>query len=309
MSRYLRSAGGLSNGRSEKVPLTERLYNLFFSVTRWASSGLPTASPGAEPKSRRGCFHPLSLLKVIVVLLAVVFCPLFLLPIMLVRFAQTGRQTIKFSSSLDVASGEQARWGFGVLEPVPGAAAVQAGTEAIATRDPGFNAGALTSWAEAAAGLICESLTSGESTPARTFMANGLFRTHQALLELRTRAEVLFDGSWRAVDATAVQVVSTPWVDEVRVRVRCQGWRWERHVPSGLTLRGGPEPATWSEDLTFGRSAGTVTPSTGGLPARHCPSCGAQLELDANGVCQYCRGIVTAGRHDWVLVGWRSEPW
>ena len=303
---------------SEKATLTERLADSLYPVLRWVRTGLPTASrdgspgrdrPGGDgPGTRRGSFHPLSLLKILVGLATVVLFPLFLLPLVLVRLAATGRFTVKYTSALDGDSGEPARWGYATLQPIPDAAA-SSGVAAIAARDPGFNPGALTGWATAATGLIRESLTSGDAAPARTFMSNGLFRAHQALLELRARAGVSFEGSWQPVGATLVQAVSTPLVEEVRVRVSCQGWRWERHLPSGLTLRGGPEPATWSEDLTFGRSAGTVTPSTGGLPARHCPSCGAQLELDANGVCQYCRGIVTAGRHDWVLVGWRSEPW
>ena len=59
-------------------------------------------------------------------------------------------------------------------------------------------------------------------------------------------------------------------------------------------------------DLTFGRSASAVSPAAGGLPANHCPSRGAPLDLDENGACRYWNGIVTAGRHDWVLIGWRQ---
>ena len=161
----------------------------------------------------------------------------------------------------------------------------------------------------AAAQLICQSLTSGDATPARTFMANGLFRAYQALLELRAQAEVDCEGSWQGTGAVLVDAVSTPLVDEVRVRLTCAGWCWERHGPSGLTLRGGPDMRNWSEDLTFGRSASAISPAAGGLPAKHCPSCGAPLDLDDQGACRYCQSIVTAGRHDWVLVSWRREAW
>ena len=294
---------------TERGPLTERLGYSFPAVMRWVSAGLPTAPPGDKPGTRRGWFHPLTLLKVAVLLIAVVLLPLFVLPFMLVRLVTSGRSMVKYGSAFDAASGEHARWGYGTLEPVPAAAVARSGATAIAVRDPGFDPGALTGWAAAATGLICESLTSGDAAPVRTFMSNGLFRAHQALLELRARGGVSFEGSWQPAGATLVQAVSTPLVDEVRVRVSCQGWRWERHLPSGLTLRGGPDSGTWSEDLTFSRSAGTVTPSGGGLPAKRCPSCGAQLALDADGACQYCRGVVTAGRHDWVLVSWRSDPW
>jgi NAD(P)H-dependent FMN reductase len=36
---------------------------------------------------------------------------------------------------------------------------------------------------------------------------------------------------------------------------------------------------------------------------------GAAIELDPGGACRYCQGIVTAGRHGWVLVSWQREPW
>ncbi len=111
------------------------------------------------------------------------------------------------------------------------------------------------------------------------------------------------------MSATLVGAVATPLFDEVRVRVMCEGSCWERHGPTGLTTRGSAEAATWSEDLTFGRSAGAVSPVAGGLPAKHCPSCGAPLDLDRDGACRYCQGIVTAGKHDWVLLSWRREPW
>lgn len=232
-----------------------------------------------------------------------------MLPLLLVRMATLGRSSVSYSSVIDMTSGEQARWAYGALGPVPDLLSVQAGVAAIAAHDPEFEPGKLMTWAIAATDLIRLSLTSGDATPARTFMANGLFRTYLALLELRAQAQVDCEGSWQCSRATLVDAVSTPLVDEVRVRLTCTGWCWDRHAPTGLTLRGSPDMRTWSEDLTFGRSASAISPAAGGLPAKHCPSCGAPLDLDDNGICQYCSGIVTAGRHDWVLIGWRREAW
>jgi hypothetical protein len=293
----------------DKDPLTMRLFGVLPAVTRWA-----TTSPAFQPsrpgeRAARGCLHPVSLLKIIAFLLIIVLFPLFALPMMLARLAQLGRTSFRYSGAIDMAAGEPARWGHGMLELPAGPEAIAAGVAAITACDPGFNAAALTRWSSAATSLLCQSVTSGDATPARTFMSNGLFRTHQALLELRARSDVLSEGTWQAVEAVLVQAVCTPLVHQVRVRVSCRGWRWERHQPSGVTLRGGPEAAAWSEDLTFGRSARATTPAAGGLPARRCPSCGAPLELDADGSCGYCGGVVTAGRYDWVLVGWQREPW
>ena len=291
----------------EKFPLPERMFLAFTAVSRWAARGSIT-SP-ASPGSRRGCANPLALLKVLLLLLMIVLLPVFILPMMLARLLQSGRQSFRYGSSIDLTVGDDARWQHGVLAPVAGDAVVRSGAAAIASRDLGFRVASLTNWAVAATALNCQSLVSGDATCTRTFMANGLYRAHQALLEERARSEVSCAGIWRAVGVAVAGATTSRLVEEVRVRVRCQGWRIERHEPTGLTLRGGPDPATWAEDLTFARAAGAVTPPAGGLPANRCPSCGAHLDLDAGGACRYCRGVVTAGIHDWVLVSWQREPW
>jgi hypothetical protein len=291
----------------EKFPLPERLFLAFNAVSRWATSG-PVTSPDS-PGSRRGCANPLALFKVLLFLLVILLFPLFVLPMMLVRLVESGRQSFRYGSSVDITAGDAARWGHGSLPPAPADAAIRSGTAAIANGDPGFRVAALTDWAVAATALNCQSLVTGDATCTRTFMANGLYRAHRALLELRARSEVSCAGAWQAVGAAVVGATRSLLVEEVRVRVHCQGWRMERHHPTGLTLRGGREVATWSEDLTFARSAGAVTPAAGGLPASRCPSCGAHLDLDPGGACRYCKGVVTAGNYDWVLVSWQREPW
>ena len=289
----------------EKFPLPERIWLVFIAVSRWAMSGSLTRS-GTGTK---GCANPWALFKVLVFLLAVIMMPVFIMPMMVVRLLESGTGAVKYGASVDIADGDAARWGHGVLQPVAGEAAVRSGVAAIARRDPGFRATALTEWAVAATALLCQSLVTGDPIYARTFMANGLFRTYQALLELRARADVSCAGAWRAIGAIVVGATGSQLVEEVRVRVHCHGWRMEQHEPTSIVLRGSPEAATWSEDLTFARSAGAVTPPSGGLPASRCPSCGAPLDIDPDGACRYCKGVVTAGNYDWVLVSWQRAPW
>jgi len=292
---------------SDKDSLSEWFVSASRSVMRWGS--VSRSKHPVNKTSALGCLNPFLIIRIVVVLLVIILMPLYLLPVLFVRMATMGRTSIRYSSMLDVSSGETARWSYGALEPVADAASVQAGTAAIAAHDPQFDPGRIMNWAASATGLICESLRTGDATPARTFMANGLFRSYQALLELRSKVGVACPASWRATSAALVDAVSTPLFDEVRVRLHCEGSCYELHEPSGSVLRGSKEPGTWMEDLTFGRSADAVTPVAGGLPAQRCPSCGAPLALDRDGACTYCHGIVTAGRHDWVLVGWRREPW
>jgi hypothetical protein len=290
---------------SDDDTAAERLVSCVRAAARWANPGRPSGADGKP----RGCLHPLGLFRAVIFLPMLLLLPVLMLPLLITRITTVGRTVVQQATTMQVISGERARTAYGTLAPRSDPNSLNGGLVAIARDDPGFKPTSLTGWAAAATALLCQSLTSGDATPARTFMANGLFRCYQALLELRAQAGVACAGSWRAVDAVVVQAVRTPLFDEVRVRVRCHGWCAERHVGTGLTLRGRPDGSIWTEDLTFGRSARAITPASGGLPAKRCPSCGAPLALDADGACQYCRGIVTAGRHDWVLTEWRREPW
>jgi hypothetical protein len=285
-----------------KSPIYERALSFFGKALRWAA-------PPKELERRRGCFHPLSLIRLVVFFVLLAYMPLFLLPTFLGRLMSFGLQTLRQASAMGVTSGEEARWEQALPAPTADLTTVTVGVRAIAAHDPRFDPDALVVWAKAASELICQSLTTGDPDPVRTFMVNGLFRAHRALLELRAGAHISCEGSWRASEARVVQANSTPLVDLVLVRLSCEGWCWERHEPSGLSLRGGPELNGWAEELTFGRSARAHTPPGGGLPARRCPSCGAGLELGPDGTCKFCKSVVTAGSDDWALVEWRRDPW
>jgi hypothetical protein len=303
MAQGQRASHG-STVAGDEDTFSERFITVFRKTLNWASPATNKID-GGKPAGCSGCLNPVTLFKLILVLLLVVFMPLFMLPMMIVWAVKSGRKAVKYASAFDITSGQEARFGQGALGPPADPDSVRAGLAAIAAHDAEFDPAKLMNWATAATDLIRTSLTSGDATPARTFMANGLFRSYNALIELRGQAEVACEGSWRATRSTVIDAFSTPLVDEVRVRLECTGWCWDQHQPTGLTLRGSPDTRTWSEDLTFGRSATATSPAAGGLPAKRCPSCGADLDLDENGVCRYCNSVVTAGRQDWVLLSAR----
>jgi hypothetical protein len=290
----------------EKIPPAERLFYTFRKLTDWAGSTWRTPPGGGKP---RGCSSPLGVLKTVVFLACLICLPVFLLPWILAWVVKAGGGTVRYGASVDVLSGEQARWNKGVIAAPMADSTAGSATEEIQLRDPGFQVSVLTGWAVRATTLLRDSLLSGDATVTRTFMSNGLYRVHEALLDLLSQAAVSCTGSWQVTEAAVTGVFRSPLTEQVRVRVRCAGWRQERHEPSRTTLRGGPDTGSWREDLIFARSSDAVTPPGGGLPAGHCPSCGAGLDLDTNGACRYCRGVVTAGRQDWVLVSWQREPW
>jgi hypothetical protein len=264
-----------------------RLIELFHTWLNWSSRSSSTL---------------VTFVKLPVLLALIAFMPVFLLPRLLTVIFIMGRTLTEYTSVVAMTTGEPARRRHGTLAPMQDPAVIRAGLAAIAAHDPGFTVSTLTGWTTTVTEVIGQSLVTLDATPARPVMANGLFHAHQAVLELRARAEVSCSGSWRATEPTVVAAARTPLLDEVRIRVHCTGTYTERHTPTGLLLR---EATTWSQDLTFGRSASAVSPPGGGLPAGHCPRCGAPLDIDQDGVCGYCRGIVTAGHDDWVLVAWQ----
>ena len=101
----------------EKFPLPERIFLVFTAVSRWATRG-PITSPDS-PGSRRGCANPLALFKVLFFLVMILLLPIFILPMMVVRLLESGRQSFRYGSAVDITAGDEARWGHGVLPPVP----------------------------------------------------------------------------------------------------------------------------------------------------------------------------------------------
>lgn len=52
---------------------------------------------------------------------------------------------------------------------------------------------------------------------------------------------------------------------------------------------------------TFLRSLGKKTETEAGVDSKHCPNCGAPIDLNRSAVCQYCGATITSGDYDWVL--------
>jgi predicted lipid-binding transport protein (Tim44 family) len=56
-----------------------------------------------------------------------------------------------------------------------------------------------------------------------------------------------------------------------------------------------------AERWTFSRAAAARTPANGGVTASQCPACGAELRLNLDGCCAYCKASATNGSVDWVV--------
>lgn len=59
---------------------------------------------------------------------------------------------------------------------------------------------------------------------------------------------------------------------------------------------------TMRYDMTFMRSIGTKTPSSGKVEGGiMCPNCGAPINGSSFGICEYCGSTVTSGKYNWVV--------
>lgn len=71
---------------------------------------------------------------------------------------------------------------------------------------------------------------------------------------------------------------------------------------SGRLLRGDPNRELFmTYRWTFIRTLGKTTAGAEDESDRHCPNCGAPLNLNQSAVCEYCGSVIESGNYDWVL--------
>ena len=90
----------------DKLPPAEWIFTRFTALTQWAAGDLRTRPDGGKP---RGCSSPVGVLKVLLFLLMIVCLPVFILPMMLSRFAQVGWRGLRYGTTVGVKSGDEAR--------------------------------------------------------------------------------------------------------------------------------------------------------------------------------------------------------
>ena len=199
--------------------------------------------------------------------------------------------------------------GVGRLEPAGPVNERKAAIAAICAHDPEFVADDLAQRAVLVHDVVSQSVTSGDAGVARLVMADSLWGAHRMIVSVRVDNGVQREEDVTVVGADVVEAFHSTLVDEVRVRLSCQGVCCDAHTETGLVLRGSRNRSSWQEDLTFTRSARAQTPAGGGVLARSCPNCGAPLNVSDEGACTTCQALVMSGRHDWVLTGMSRDPW
>lgn len=184
----------------------------------------------------------------------------------------------------------------------------EAGLAAIKARDPRFERDAFLGQVQRAFFLVEEAWTERKPEMSRQVMADGLWQQHRFQIESYRSAGKRNVLEGLAVDSLTIIVVHLDdQYDTITVRILARSADYDV-TEAGKMVRGSRDQSQWAEDWTFQRSAGVVTPEAGGTLTDKCPNCGAPLQLDFNGVCHYCKALVSTGTYDWVLARIAKVP-
>jgi transposase len=227
------------------------------------------------------------------------------LPFMIIKTVPYLGQLIRREAAS--AYGKRAQSGGEQLTPADDQAAVAAALAGVKSRDAGFDVAVPVRGVVRAREVVDRARRTGDASAARQVLADGLWRVLVLLLDVRAAHEVRRQGSSRVTATRVVSVTRDQLAEQLRIRLTCQGERCE--VVGADVLRGGPGPQEWLEDWTVRRSATATTPAHGGVLDGRCPQCGADLQVDQDGSCAYCRALVLTGGRDWVVWSIEEAPW
>ena len=144
------------------------------------------------------------------------------------------------------------------------------------------------------------SWTAMELAPIRPYVSDELFDYLQYWIDSYRRQGLrnVLEGM-RLTELKLVKVQRDRWYDAVTFRIWGTGRDSTVRVATGDVVGGNPRSDRYySEYWTFIRGAGVQ-----GVPRadKNCPNCGAPLETNMTGACNYCGAKVTSGEFDWVL--------
>jgi predicted lipid-binding transport protein (Tim44 family) len=137
---------------------------------------------------------------------------------------------------------------------------------------------------------------------ARPFETDSLFATHRYWMEMYRRKGLenrLEDIQIEHV--VPVKIDTDAYFESITVRLWASMKDYTVEKATGKVMSGNPrQPRRFSEYWTFIRRSGVTGRKTRDDP-KVCPNCGAPLQINMAGVCEYCGSKITSGEFDWVL--------
>ena len=177
--------------------------------------------------------------------------------------------------------------------------------ELLKVSDPNFSEAAMLSKVEHLFITTQEAYCSQNYEPVRPFLSNALYEQHvKQIQEKKARGE-------RNVMSEMAVLMSKleNWQQDghneyldVWLRVKYKSYIGRIDDPSQV-VSGNPN-RTFFIDFRwqFTRSAGSQTvAATDAVHTGHCPNCGAPINMNQSGKCEFCGSVISTTVHDWVL--------
>ncbi|MFC1746485.1 TIM44-like domain-containing protein [Candidatus Riflebacteria bacterium] len=169
----------------------------------------------------------------------------------------------------------------------------------LSSRDPDFSPGEFTDFVHKNFIQLQQAWTEKNWQVFRTYETDALYHSHKYWMDTYAKKGItnkIEDISIIQVELAKVE--SDVFFDSITVRIRAA--MVDVDVDStGKVIAGKEVPIKFSEYWTYIRSTNFKKPKNENSAA--CPSCGAPLEINQSGDCEYCDSRVCTGEFNWVL--------
>lgn len=178
---------------------------------------------------------------------------------------------------------------------------IQAKLAAIKQADPGFNEQTFKDKTQNAFFKIQEAWEKQDLNIARPFVSDAIMQRYATqIADMQSRGEKDIMENITIGNMTISNVATDANFTYITVRIDASAIDYTVDA-TGKMVSGIKDNKPFSESWTMLRTAGVQTNLDKQLQDNKCPNCGAPLEVNASGKCNYCGAIVTSGQYDWVL--------
>jgi predicted lipid-binding transport protein (Tim44 family) len=201
-----------------------------------------------------------------------------------------------------VTAMEQAEFeGGGVAAPAQVAESPEEGIARIRAADPAFEPQAFLNRAHQGFMALEQCWMDRNLDEGRVYMSPGLYMSWSAQVQqlIQLHKKNILE-NLRVTNMQIARVGHSDGFDNVTVRVDAICADYEVDEGTGKVIFGSKHESPFAEYWTFQRSTAAQT-KDGGIIEKVCPNCGAPLQINQVGECQYCKAGVTSGQFDWVL--------
>ena len=171
----------------------------------------------------------------------------------------------------------------------------------IKATDPGFNEQAFKDKAETAFFKLQEGWKRQDLSIMRPFVSDSILsRFTNQLSDMKSRGEKNTVENVVIGHMDITDIRSDMSFNYITVKIDASATDYTTNT-GGDIVKGSKTPNGFTERWTFLRTIGTKTNADKQLKDNKCPNCGAALQVNATGKCDYCGAVITSGQYDWVL--------